>query len=139
MRHFLFVCLLLAAAPALAQSDINPADALAATEALKIKYGLTEKQTAEMLRIQQRKQRDWAKVTDLKNSDPSLYLAKMESLQNGTLASIRRLLTAPAQQELYQKTQTDLRNQRAEKRKEMTAQGAGKEAVKEAMLTIYAE
>ncbi|MGI9160098.1 MAG: hypothetical protein ACR2K1_10135, partial [Saprospiraceae bacterium] len=67
-----------------------------------------------------------------------LYLAKMESLQNGTLGSIRRVLT-PEQRALFQQTQTAVRSRRAEKQKELRTQGADEAAIREAMLALYAE
>lgn len=138
MKPFVFLCFFFAAtAVATAQSD-NP-EARAAAEALKVKYSLSDAQATEMYRIQQRKQRDLARVAQLKDSDTALYLSKMESLQKGTLGSIRRLLNAPAQADLFQQTQTEVRNKRAEKRKEMGGQGASRESIREAMLTIYAE
>jgi hypothetical protein len=137
MKPILFACFFFFAAAVAAQSTNT--EARAATEALAAKYSLTEAQTAAMLRIQERKQRDLAKVAALKGSDPALYLDKMESLQNGTLGSIRRVLTSEAQQALFQQTQTTVRTRRAEKQKELRAQGADQAAIREAMLALYAE
>ena len=137
MKPILFACFFFVAAALAAQSTNT--EARAATEALAAKYSLTEAQTAEMLRIQERKQRDLAKVAALKADDPTLYLAKMESLQNGTLGSIRRLLTTAEQRALFQQTQTTVRSRRAEKQKEMRTQGADEAAIREAMLALYAE
>ncbi|MGI9158712.1 MAG: hypothetical protein ACR2K1_03060, partial [Saprospiraceae bacterium] len=71
MKPILFACFFFVAAAVAAQSANT--EARAATEALAVKYSLTEAQTTEMLRIQERKQRDLAKVATLKATDPALY------------------------------------------------------------------
>lgn len=133
---------LLAFFPAYSQQQLPAAAAEAAQQDAKqliAKYELNEQQAAEMLKIQQRKQRTLLELDTFKTADPALYRAKLASLQNGTLASIRRVLTTETQVSLYQKTRTELRTQRAEKRKEMMLAGATPEAVEDAVLTVYFE
>ena len=119
----------------------SPADAAAreATDKLVAKYTLNADQAKEMYTVQQRKQRNLGQLEPLKTSDRSLYLAKLESLQKGTLASIRRILRTKEQVELYQKTQAEVRTQRAVKRKELTGKNTSKEDMQAALLEIYAE
>ncbi len=124
------------AAPAPAAK--NP-EAVAATEALTKKYTLTADQAKQMYQIQVRKQRNQAEVAALQTTNPALYQAKRESLQKGTLGSIKRLMHTKEQAQLYQKTQIEVRTQKAAKRKEMLLQKASKEAIEAALLDIYAE
>ncbi len=116
----------------------NP-EAVAATEALTKKYALTADQAKQMYQIQVRKLRNQAEVEALRTTNPSLYQSKRQSLQKGTLASIRRLLHTKEQVQLYQKTQVEVRTLRAAKRKELMVQNAPKETVEAALLDIYAE
>jgi len=60
-------------------------------------------------------------------------------LQKGTLTSLRRVLHTKEQLELYQKTQTDVRVKRAEKRQELTKAKAAKDDIRAALLDIYEE
>jgi hypothetical protein len=119
----------------------SPIDAIAreAAEKLVKKYALNADQGKEMFAIQQRKLRNMSEIDSLKTSNRSLYLAKLESLQKGTLASIRRSLRTKEQIDLYDKTQKEVRTQRAEKQKEFAGKNASKEDVKAALLEIYIE
>ena len=110
-----------------------------ATEKLVAKYTLNADQAKQMYAIQQRKQRNLGEITPLQTSNYTLYLSKLESLQRGTLASIRRILRTKEQIELYQSTQRDVRVQRAEKRKELAQKSTSKEETQAALLGIYAE
>jgi hypothetical protein len=119
----------------------SPTDASTreAAEKLVAKYTLNADQAKQMYTIQQRKQRNFGQIESLKATDRGLYLAKLESAQKGTLASIRRILQTKEQVELYQKTQAEVRTQRAVKRKELTGQNLSKEDIQAALLEIYAE
>lgn len=119
----------------------SPSDAAArtATDKLVAKYTLNADQAKQMYTIQQRKERNLGQLESLKTSSRSHYLAKLESVQKGTLASIRRILQTKEQVELYQKTQTEVRTQRAAKRKELAGKNLPKEDVQAALLEIYAE
>ena len=122
-------------------AQLAPDDAAARTtvQQLTAKYGLNADQAKQMYGIQARKQRNLAQIEPLQASNQALYRAKLESVQHGTSASIRRLLQSKAQLDIFQKTQADLRSQRGKIRKEMSAQGAAKEAIELAVLAIYAE
>lgn len=125
--------------PANGSTAANEATAREATEKLVAKYTLNADQGKEMYTIQLRKLRNLDSFAALQTSNRSLYLSKLESLQKGTLSSIRRLLRTKEQVELYQKTQSEVRSQRAVKRKELTVKNASKEDMQAAMLEIYSE
>jgi hypothetical protein len=109
------------------------------TDKLVTKYTLNADQAKEMYTVQQRKQRNLGEIASLQTSNRSLYLSKIESLQKGTLSSIRRILRTKEQVDLYDKTQTDVRTQRSAKRKELTSKNLSKEDMQAAMLEIYQE
>ena len=113
--------------------------ARAAAEALQAKYSLSADQAKQMYTIQVRKLRNLQSISGLKTSNLALYKSKLENLQTNTLASIRRLLNTKAQVELYQKTQSDVRKQRALQREEMLRQNAPRDTIEIALLEIYAE
>lgn len=110
-----------------------------AAERLVVKYGLNAEQAQKMYAIQSRKLRNLAEIEPFKTDNPALYRAKLESVQRGTQASIRRMLTGPAQLELFQKTQGEQRKLRQAKRQELRAQGASNEAIETAVQAIYME
>jgi len=144
-KLFFFLVLLLQTASAInAQTFVsntvsNDQEIRRATEALTAKYKLNADQAKQMYTIQLRKAKNIAQIAAFQNSDPALYRAKMQNVQKGTLASIRRILNTKAQVDLYQKTQADLRVLRAKKQKELSTKKASKEAVEIALLAIYAE
>ncbi len=137
---FLFFALL--ATQTLFSQIMTPADDAAMRNAaglLTEKYHLSADQAKQVYQIQQRKNRNLAEIASLEQSNQSLYQAKIRSIQEGSLANIRRVLNSKEQVDIFQKTQAEVRNLRAAKRKEMTASGASKEAVEAAVLAIYAE
>ncbi len=120
----------------------NPAHEAAArkaTDLLAAKYSLDADQIKQMYTIQLRKLRNSAEILPLQTENPALYLAKVQSLRKGTLASIRRVLHTKEQVDIYQKTQIDVRNQQADKRKELMGQQRPKEEIEAALLDIYSE
>lgn len=119
-----------------------PADdqvARAATEVLVAKYSLNADQAKQMYAIQARKQRNLAEIESLKTTDPVKYYAKLKSIQQGTIAGIKRTLRTKEQVTLFQRTQSQVRSDQAAKRKVMISEGATQEQVEAAMLDIYAE
>lgn len=137
---FLFFALL--ATQTLFSQIMTPADDAAMRNTaglLTEKYHLSADQAKQVYQIQQRKNRNLAEIASLQQSNQSLYQAKIRSIQEGSLANIRRVLNSKEQVDIFQKTQAEVRNLRAAKRKEMTASGASKEAVEAAVLAIYAE
>lgn len=154
MKNTIFLCLftLVAAAGAGAQSPEASAPALPVTaadtirllarehtERLREKYALDAGQVNKMYLIQERKQRNLAEIEPFKTANPTLYRSKLNSIQQGTKASIRRMLNMAAQQQIYQQTKVEQRRQRSAKQQELTAQGAAKETIEAAVLAIYIE
>lgn len=148
MKQILCLLLLLTTAGLAAQntrktlpplSAADEATARTTTEQLVQKYQLNADQAKQMYTIQVRKLRNLASIETLRNSDPAHYRAKLESVHNGTLASIRRILQTKEQVQIFDKTKVETRTRQAEKRKELMLQGAAKDAIEAAMLEIYAE
>ncbi|MBK9336506.1 MAG: hypothetical protein IPM98_07905 [Lewinellaceae bacterium] len=110
-----------------------------AADVLAKKYSLDAVQAENMYTVQVRKQKNLTEIVGLQASDPALYHAKLASVQQGTLASIRRVLTTKAQRDLFQQTQSEQRRLRGEKRREMEAQGDDPFAMEAAVLAIYME
>jgi hypothetical protein len=127
------------ASSAAAPSTADETAAREATDRLVTKYHLDADQAKQMYTIQKRKLRNAAEIAPLKTSNPTLYRAKVQSMQKGTLASIRRTLHAKEQVDVYQKTQVDVRIQQSNKRKELMLQQASKEEIETALLDIYSE
>lgn len=137
---FLFFALL--ATQTLFSQIMTPADDAAirkVTEQLTEKYNLSADQAKQVYQIQQRKNRNLTEIAVLQQSNQAQYQAKVRNIQEGTLANIRRVLISKEQVDVFQQTQAEVRGLRSAKRKEMTAQGASKEAVEAAVLAIYAE
>ncbi|MCE2822575.1 MAG: hypothetical protein ACK5Q2_12705 [Bacteroidota bacterium] len=137
---FLFFALL--ATQTLFSQIMTPADDAAirkVTEQLTEKYNLSADQAKQVYQIQQRKNRNLTEIAVLQQSNQAQYQAKVRNIQEGTLANIRRVLSSKEQVDVFQQTQAEVRGLRSAKRKEMTAQGASKEAVEAAVLAIYAE
>lgn len=110
-----------------------------AADQLIRKYGLDTKQAEKAYDIQVRKQKNLAGIEALASGDPALYRAKKASIQQGTQASIARLLTTKTQRELYRQTLSEQRKLRAEKRQVMEAKGEPAAAIEAALLDIYLE
>ncbi len=127
--------------PATNGNAVSQDDAVAreAAEKLAAKYSLNADQAKQVYTIEQRKQRNLAEIEPLKTSDRSRYLAKLESLQKGTLNSIKRTLRTKEQLDLFQSTQADVRTKRAEKRKELLLAKSPKEDIQAVLLEIYEE
>ena len=137
---FLFFALL--ATQTLFSQIMTPADDAAmrkVTEQLTEKYNLSADQAKQVYQIQQRKNRNLTEIAALQQSNQAQYQAKVRNIQEGTLANIRRVLNSKEQVDVFQQTQAEVRGLRSAKRKEMTTQGASKEAVEAAVLAIYAE
>lgn len=146
MKKTLFLLLFtLFAIAANAQKQENQAAPLSdqeirqVTATLTDKYKLNADQAKQMYTIQVRKQKNLASIAALQASDPALYRVKLQNVQSGTLASIRRILNTKEQVTLYSKTQGEMRAKRNKTQKEMQSAKAPKEAIDTALLAIYAE
>lgn len=109
------------------------------TEQLAAKYNLAENQIARMQKIQERKLKNTAEIEALKTTNLEKYYKKVGSLQKGTLKSIQMMLSTPEQKATFSKTQADVRQQKAVKRKELLKQGITHKDIENALLDIYAE
>ncbi len=125
--------------PAAPVKDAGPDPAREATDLLIEKYSLDVDQAAKMYTIQQRKQQNLAEIQGFKQSNPALFRNKLQSIQRGTQASIRRLLRTQIQKEQFQQAQSEQRRLRAEKRRELLAQDVAPEDIELALLDIYIE
>jgi hypothetical protein len=113
--------------------------ARASTDLLSKKYNLNEDQSKRMMTIQVRKLTNLSQIESLKTTDNTKYFQKLKNIQSGTLGSIRRLLVGNEQMAIYQKTQAELRTEKAKKRKQMTGKGLSKAEIEQALLDIYVE
>lgn len=122
-------------APGSGSTDV----ARAATDQLVAKYKLNADQAKQMYQIQARKQKNMASIASLKSSDIAQYRLKVQNIQTGSLNSIRRILKTKDQVALFEKTQRDIRSDRAAKRKELTVKKSSKSEIDDALLEVYAE
>jgi hypothetical protein len=145
MKNIIFVLLFsVCTLQLMAQStkiQVAPNGALAKelTEKITLKYALTTEQATKVYEIQARKQRNMEEIAVLQTENPKLYLAKIESIHNGTLASIKRTLKTKEQMDIFNKTMVETRNKKAEKRKELIAKSASQDAIEAALVDIYFE
>jgi exopolysaccharide biosynthesis protein len=109
------------------------------TEQLAAKYHLTDSQIARMQKVQERKLKNTAEIETLKTTDREKYYKKMQSLQKGTLRSIQAILSSKEQKTTFSKTQAEVRQQKAAKRKELIKQGMAPNEIEKALSDIYAE
>jgi hypothetical protein len=126
-------------APVATATTVNDAEVRKATDALTAKYSLNADQAKQMYTVQLRKAKNLAQIESLKNTDPTLYYAKVQNVQKSTLSGIRRILNNKEQVDLYQKTQSEIRVARNKMQKEMTAKKASQQEINVALTGIYAE
>ena len=125
-----------------AKKEIKPEwdqAARAATEQLTQKYSLSADQAKQVYTIQVRKQRNLSEIATLKTENQAQYNQKLQSIQHGTLASLRKTLKTKEQVALFEKTKRDVRSKRAAKRKEMIGAKADKSLIESAGLDIFEE
>ena len=122
-----------------AQNSVVETAARTSTDLLSKKYNLNEDQSKRMMTIQVRKLTNLAQIESLKTTDNTKYFQKLKNIQSGTLGSIRRLLVGNEQMAIYQKTQAELRTEKAKKRKQMAGKGLSKAEIDQALLDIYVE
>jgi hypothetical protein len=116
-------------------------ESLARTTAdqLTAKYGLNADQAKTVYTIQVRKLKNMAAIESYQSNNPALYQTKLANVQEGTLKSLRRTLKSKEQVAIFQKTQAEVRQQKAAKRKALMAQKATKAEIEAALNQIYAE
>ena len=115
-----------------AQTKMDNAAIDQATAELVSLYQLNEKQTITMKTIQERKARNLGEIAVLEQSNPTLYKKKWLAVQEGTEASIRRLLTEE-QTKIYHAKKIEQRKKEAALIKEMRNNGASKDEIQQAI------
>ena len=139
MKNLIFcLALLFSAYGAMAQTSTGKTPAQEATDKMTQRYGLNEKQQAEMLTIQERKLSNLAEVESLKISDLAGYMRKVQSIQLGNNASFERIFSAE-QIKVLKQQQLQLREQKALVFKEMKAAGAAQQDIDKKMLALDLE
>ncbi len=113
MKKLLFSAFMLCfALSTFAQSAGAKSTASEDTQLLVKMFNLDAKQSQQMLVIQQRKYRNLAEIESLKTSNPDVYAKKIQAIDYGTDASVRRLLNKE-QMRLYRNNQAAERKKRA--------------------------
>lgn len=107
------------------------------TEKMVAFYELDANQTKQMQVIQARKYRNLAEIASLEATDRQLYLKKLKSIRQGTLASTKRLLRKDQLPKL-QEVMMERRKQESAVIKSLKAEGKSKEAIEQALLEMEA-
>ncbi len=130
----LFCCISIAAFGQGQQWDASE-EAKKVADVLIEKYQLTPKQGDKMYRIQLRKYNQLNTIAPIKNTQPELYIEKLESLYHGTDGSIRLMLN-DRQLPLYEADRHELRVQKAEKRLELLNTGKSETEIREILIHL---
>ena len=109
-----------------AQSD--QAEVRQATDAAVSTYQLDEEQAEEMYAIQERRFRNLASIEALRQADYNLFLQKKNSIREGTMASIRRLLRED-QMEAFKEQLISRRQKEAALAQQLKTEGATREEI----------
>ena len=137
MKQFFWsMVLLLAGAPLLAQETAISIDKDAARKAadeMITRYGLDAEQGVKAYKIQERRLRNEAEITALKEADNLLYLQKRKAIRIGTEASLKRMLT-PAQMDVFNAGVSARRLKDSDFLKELKLKGLTQEQMKLALL-----
>lgn len=137
MKQFFWsMVLLLAGAPLLAQETAISIDKEAARKAadeMITRYSLNAEQAVQAYKIQERRLRNEAEITALKETNNLLYLEKRKSIRLGTEGTLKRMLT-PAQMEIFNAGVTARRLKDSDFIKELKQKGLTQEQMKLAML-----
>ena len=133
MKNLLFLgFFLFLVSDVFAQAKLDNAEIDQATAELVSLYQLNEKQAIVMKNIQERKARNLKEIAVLEQSKPTLYKKKWLAVQEGTEASIRRLLTKE-QTKIYNAKKVEQRKKEAALIKDMKNSGATKEEIQQAI------
>ncbi len=128
--------LLLAGAPLLAQETAISIDKDAARKAadeMITRYSLDAEQAIQAYKIQERRLRNEAEITALKETDNLLYLQKRKAIRIGTEGSLKRMLT-PAQMEVFNAGVSARRIKDSDFLKDLKQKGLTQEQMKLALL-----
>lgn len=137
MKYVLLIILTASISVSSFSQEANPyrEDAKKVTTNLAKRYDLDKNQEAKMLKIQERKLNNMADIQVYRNNDQMMYYRKKKSIQNGTDASIMRLLNKQ-QLEIYKKDKADLRTRRANQSKLLREQGISGFELEKALIDI---
>jgi len=137
MKQFFWsMVLLLAGAPLLAQETAISIDKDAvrkATDEMITRYSLDAEQAIQAYKIQERRLRNEAEITALKETDNLLYLQKRKAIRIGTEGSLKRMLT-PAQMEVFNAGVSARRIKDSDFLKDLKQKGLTQEQMKLALL-----
>ena len=137
MKQFFWsMVLLLAGAPLLAQETAISIDKDAARKAadeMITRYGLDAEQGVKAYKIQERRLRNEAEITALKETDNLLYLQKRKAIRIGTEGSLKRMLN-PAQMDIFNAGVSARRLKDSDFLKELKLKGLTQEQMKLALL-----
>lgn len=127
-----FLCFILAGLSFSLSAQTNKndkAEVKIATDEMTKLYELAPSQVQVMEQIQIRKFKNLSQIEAIKEGDRSTYLLKLESIRNGTNASVERLLTA-RQMLTFNKIQSDRRKKESEIIKELKAKGVSRNEIR---------
>jgi len=119
------------------QKEVNP-KVQTDTEAMVKYYDLDENQAKQMEVIQDRKYRNLAEIASLEQTDRNLYLRKLKSVRQGTLASTKRILR-PEQMQKYQDILVERRKKESALIKAQKAAGKTKAEIETMLLELEVE
>lgn len=106
----------------------NQAEVRQATDAAVSAYQLDEEQAEAMYAIQERRFRNLASIEALRQADYNLFLQKKNSIREGTMASIRRLLRED-QMEAFKEQLISRRQKEAALAQQLKTEGATREEI----------
>lgn len=128
--------MLLAGTPLLAQETAISIDKEAARKAadeMITRYGLDAEQAVQAYKIQERRLRNEAEITALKETDNLLYLQKRKAIRIGTEGSLKRMLN-PAQMDVFNAGVAARRKKDSDFLKDLKLKGLTQEEMKLALL-----
>ena len=120
---FFFLALALGLSAQQAEAEARKA----ANEAIAL-YQLDETQAAEMYVIQERRFRNLASIEALRQTDYKFYLQKKNSIREGMMASVQRLLRAN-QMEPFNQALISRRQQESALKQKLKQEGATREEI----------
>lgn len=133
MKNLLFLgFFLFLASGVFAQAKMDKSAIDQATAELVSLYQLNDKQAVTMKTIQERKAKNLSEIASLEQANPEIYKKKWLAVQEGTEASIRRLLTKE-QTKIYNAKRVEQRKKEAALIKEMKNSGASKAEIQQAI------
>ena len=109
-------------------AQTGDAEARKAADAAIALYQLDETQAAEMYVIQERRFRNLASIEALRQTDYKFYLQKKNSIREGMMASVQRLLRAN-QMEPFNQALISRRQQESALKQKLKQEGATREEI----------